>query len=137
MVEKWKRFINFLRRVFWRHHWVYRNPYDRTRSTCGRREVSMCWTLETWNRGWWETYNDGDECKHYKSIPIYVYTPEEHAEAEKLRELLKRCRPSVATDLMQYEQLAGTSRTATSATMVYQQTQKLHELLIAIDRVKP
>lgn len=53
--------------VFGRHKWAYRNPYDRTCKMCGRHEVSHCADLDSWNRAWWETWNDGDERKHYEA----------------------------------------------------------------------
>lgn len=54
------------RKIFWKHKWVYRNPYDRTCSVCGRVEVSYCSDLESWNRDWWEAHNDGKESLHYE-----------------------------------------------------------------------
>jgi len=53
--------------VFGRHKWAYHNPYDRTCKVCGRREVSHCADPESWNRSWWEAWNDGDERKHYEA----------------------------------------------------------------------
>lgn len=51
------------------HSWHYRNPFDRTCKKCGRHEVSHCWSMSTWNKAWWEVFNDGDagEHKHRKA----------------------------------------------------------------------
>lgn len=51
------------------HSWDYRNPFDRTCKKCGRHEVSHCWSMSTWNKAWWEVFNDGDagEHKHRKA----------------------------------------------------------------------
>lgn len=54
-------------KVFGRHKWNYYNPYDRTCEVCGRREVSHCADIYSWNRAWWETWNEGNEWKHYEA----------------------------------------------------------------------
>lgn len=54
-------------KVFGRHQWHYRNPFDRTCQVCGRYEVSHCASMEAWTPAWWETWNDGDEAKHYEA----------------------------------------------------------------------
>ncbi len=48
-----------------RHQWKYRNPADRTCSTCGRNEQEECHSWEYQRhglsaRGWWEVYREGD-----------------------------------------------------------------------------
>jgi hypothetical protein len=47
-----------------KHTWIYRNPSDRTCSVCGRNEVEFCRDIESWNRTWWEVFNDGDLTRH-------------------------------------------------------------------------
>lgn len=63
--------IRILRKLLWkvfgRHEWNYRNPYDRTFSVCGLREVSHCWDLVSWGEAWWEVWDEGAERKHYES----------------------------------------------------------------------
>jgi hypothetical protein len=54
-------------KVFGRHKWGYYNPYDRTCKVCGRREVSHCASLDSWNKSWGETWDEGDERKHYEA----------------------------------------------------------------------
>lgn len=58
--------LGWLRKTFWRHKWVYRNPYSRRCKVCGEHEESYCMSLDTWNRSWWETHNEGDHSKHWK-----------------------------------------------------------------------
>jgi len=60
--------------AFGSHKWEYHrtpsgkiNPYSRICSVCGRHEESVCQSLESWNRSWWEVWNDGDEQKHYQT----------------------------------------------------------------------
>ena len=55
-----------LRRTFWMHRWEYRNPYNRTCSICDRHEVMH---YHSWNPNarWWETFDKGNEAKHYHS----------------------------------------------------------------------
>ena len=48
------------------HRWKYRNPYDRTCKVCNRHEVSHCWDLKSWNRSWWEIFDEGDATKHQR-----------------------------------------------------------------------
>lgn len=50
-----------------KHKWVYRNPYDRTCEKCGQHEVEHCWSMESWNRGFWEIFKDGDGSCQKKS----------------------------------------------------------------------
>ena len=65
-VGGWRRAIW---RIFGSHTWRYRNPYDRTCEVCGRNEVSHCAAMESWDRAWWEVWNDGEEQKHYSPNP--------------------------------------------------------------------
>lgn len=43
------------------HRWVYRNPYDRTCSVCGRHEVEHRY-YDTYDD--WEVFSEGDSDKH-------------------------------------------------------------------------
>lgn len=54
-------------KVFGSHKWGYRNPYYRICKVCDRREVSHCADFESWYKSWWETFDDGDERRHYVS----------------------------------------------------------------------
>jgi len=54
-------------KVFGRHKWSYYNPYQRECKICERREISHCADLDSWNRAWWEVWNEGDERKHYEA----------------------------------------------------------------------
>lgn len=68
------KFINWLRRLLWRHKWKYYNPYDRVCTVCGRHEVEhmLRENLPNLNsRGWWEVFDEGDESKHYSSIKLF------------------------------------------------------------------
>lgn len=53
-------------RIFGRHQWEYRNPYDRSCKTCGRNEVAHSWAGHPEHQ-WWEVFRDGDQHKHYES----------------------------------------------------------------------
>ena len=62
-------------RIFGRHQWEYRNPYDRTCKTCGRLEVAHCWPDQR-HHHWWEVFRDGDEHKHYESHNTPLNSPQ-------------------------------------------------------------
>lgn len=52
-----------------RHHWDYRNPFNRTCIVCGRNEVRHCQDMSEFfdsTKGWWEVFNEGDLTKHHK-----------------------------------------------------------------------
>jgi hypothetical protein len=61
-------------KVFGRHKWDYRNPYDRTCKTCGRHEVVHAWNVT--DSGWWEVFQMGNERKHYEAHNAQVTGPE-------------------------------------------------------------
>ena len=58
-------FMHLLRRLTYRHSWVYRNPYDKRCRVCKRHEVMHY----THNRigakvTFWDVFDDGDVTKH-------------------------------------------------------------------------
>lgn len=60
------KLLKYLRSILWRHHWQYRNPFDRTCKVCGRHEVghSLPWNWNHRFKWWWEVFNEGNIERH-------------------------------------------------------------------------
>ena len=68
-MEVWamKKVLQWLRRHLWRHHWCYRNSYNRYCTVCGRHEVVFSNGRYAFDeRSWWEVFDEGQASKHYE-----------------------------------------------------------------------
>jgi hypothetical protein len=61
--------MKWFRRIFWMHHWDYRNPFNKVCKVCGQHQQMFCEDYKDALKphvGWWELISEGEESKHYE-----------------------------------------------------------------------